>query len=205
MGTASKIVTFVNQVLNPYGLGFKEAQFNMMYNNNEANAFITFKDIKNRVPIRFFNIDDDSKVFSFFITLINHKEKRFNITAYDFLPQLNINAIKSYVTKMKTTDGVSSTGFYSQKLYMDNVQIGLDDADQLVEILVKHIGKQIETFKKRIADIEDFLEEQDLQTFADEIKRQETEIKQKSESLRDYKVKYYKNLKLIIEAKKDFQ
>ena len=205
MGTASKIVTFVNQVLNPYGLGFKEAQFNMMYNNNEANAFITFKDIKNLVPIRFFNIDDDSKVFSFFITLINHKEKRFNITAYDFLPQLNINAIKSYVTKMKTTDGVSSTGFYSQKLFMDNVQIKLDDADQLVGIMVKHIGNQIEAYKKRIADIEDFLEEQDLQTFADEIKRQEDEIKQKSNSLRDYKDKYYKNLKLIIEAKKDFQ
>lgn len=205
MGTASKIVTFVNQVLNPYGLGFKEAQFNMMYNNNEANAFITFKDIKNRIPTRFFNIDDDSKVFSFFITLQNHRIKRFNITAYDFLPQLNINAIKSYVTKMKTEDGPSSTGFYSQKLFMDNVKVDVDNTDQLVEILIKHIGEQIEAYKKRIADIEDFLIEQDLQTFADEIKRQEDVIKHKTESLRDYKEKYYKNLKLIIEAKKDFQ
>lgn len=204
MGTASKIVTFVNKVLNPYGLGFKEAQFNIMYNNNEANVFINYKDIKNRIPIRFFNIDDDSRVFSFFITLINHKEKRFNITAYDFLPQLNINAIKSYVTKMKTEDGPSSTGFYSQKLFMDNLRVDVEDTDQLVDIMVKHIGEQIETYKKRIADIEDFLEEQDLQTFADEIKRREEEILEKSTSLRDYKEKYYKNLKLIIEAKKDF-
>lgn len=205
MGTASKIVTFVNKVLNPYGLGFKEAQFNIMYNNNEANVFINYKDIKNRIPIRFFNIDDDSRVFSFFITLINHKEKRFNITAYDFLPQLNINAIKSYVTKMKTEDGPSSTGFYSQKLFMDNLRVDVEDTDQLVDIMVKHIGEQIEAYKKRIADIEDFLEEQDLQTFADEIKRREEEILEKSTSLRDYKEKYYKNLKLIIEAKKDFQ
>ena len=205
MGTASKIVTFVNKVLNPYGLGFKEAQFNMMYNNNDANAFITFKDIKNRVPIRFFNIDDDAKICSFFITLINHKEKRFNITAYDFLPQLNINAIKSYVTKMKTVDGPSSTGFYSQKLFMDNVKVEVDNDDQIVESLIKHIGEQIEAYKKRIADIEDFLEEQDLQTFADEIKRREEEILEKATSLKDYKDKYYKNLKLIIEAKKDFQ
>lgn len=205
MGTASKIVTFVNQVLNPYGLGFKEAQFNMMYNNNEVIAFITFKDIKNRVPIRFFNIDDDSKVSSFFITLINRKEKKFNITAYDFLPQLNINAIKSYVTKMKTENGPSSTGFYSQKLFMDNVKVEVDNADQMVEILTKHIGEQIEAYKKRIADIEDFLTEQDLQTFADEIKKREEEILEKTTSLRVYKEKYYKNLKLIIEAKKDFQ
>jgi hypothetical protein len=205
MGTASKIVTFVNKILNPYGLGFKEAQFNIMYNNNEANAFINFKDIKNRIPIRFFNIDDDARVFSFFITLINHKEKRFNITAYDFLPQLNINAIKSYVTKMKTVDGPSSTGFYSQKLYMDNVKVDADNPDQIVETLIKHIGEQIETYKKRIADIEDFLEEQDLQTFADEIKRREEEILEKATSLKDYKEKYYKNLKLIIDAKKDFQ
>lgn len=205
MGTASKIVTFVNKVLNPYGLGFKEAQFNIMYNNNEANAFINFKDIKNRIPIRFFNIDDDARVFSFFITLINHKEKRFNITAYDFLPQLNINAIKSYVTKMKTVDGPSSTGFYSQKLYMDNVKVDADNPDQIVETLIKHIGEQIEAYKKRIADIEDFLEEQDLQTFADEIKRREEEILEKATSLKDYKEKYYKNLKLIIDAKKDFQ
>lgn len=204
MGTASKIVTFVNKVLNPYGLGFKEAQFNIMYNNNEANVFINYKDIKNRIPIRFFNIDDDSRVFSFFITLINHKEKRFNITAYDFLPQLNINAIKSYVTKMKTEDGPSSTGFYSQKLFMDNLRVDVEDTDQLVDIMVKHIGEQIEAYKKRIADIEDFLEEQDLQTFADEIKRREEEILEKSTSLRDYKEKYYKNLKLIIDAKKDF-
>jgi hypothetical protein len=205
MGTASKIVTFVNKILNPYGLGFKEAQFNIMYNNNEANAFINFKDIKNRIPIRFFNIDDDARVFSFFITLINHKEKRFNITAYDFLPQLNINAIKSYVTKMKTVDGPSSTGFYSQKLFMDNVKVDADNPDQIVEILIKHIGEQIEVYKKRIADIEDFLEEQDLQTFADEIKRREEEILEKATSLKDYKEKYYKNLKLIIDAKKDFQ
>lgn len=203
MGTASKIVTFVNKILNPYGLGFKEALFNMLYNNNEANAFITFKDIKNRVPIRFFNIDDDAKICSFFITLINHKEKKFNITAYDFLPQLNINAIKSYVTKMKK-DGPSSTGFYSQKLFMDNVKVEVDNDDQIVETLIKHIGEQIEAYKKRIADIEDFLVEQDLQTFADEIKKREEEILEKSTSLRDYKEKYYKNLKLIIEAKKDF-
>lgn len=205
MGTASKIVTFVNKILNPYGLGFKEAQFNIMYNNNEANVFINFKDIKNRIPIRFFNIDDDARVFSFFITLINHKENRFNITAYDFLPQLNINAIKSYVTKMKTEDGPSSTGFYSQKLFMDNVKVEVDNEDQIVETLIKHIGEQIEAYKKRIADIEDFLEEQDLQTFADEIKRREEEILEKSTSLKDYKEKYYKNLKLIIDAKKDFQ
>ena len=205
MGTASKIVTFVNKILNPYGLGFKEAQFNIMYNNNEANAFINFKDIKNRIPIRFFNIDDDARVFSFFITLINHKEKRFNITAYDFLPQLNINAIKSYVTKMKTVDGPSSTGFYSQKLFMDNVKVEVDNDAQIVETLIKHIGEQIEAYKKRIADIEDFLEEQNLQTFADEIKRREEEILEKSTSLKDYKEKYYKNLKLIIDAKKDFQ
>lgn len=204
MGTASKIVTFVNKVLNPYGLGFKEAQFNIMYNNNEANVFINFKDIKNRIPIRFFNIDDDARVFSFFITLINHKEKRFNITAYDFLPQLNINAIKSYVTKMKTVDGPSSTGFYSQKLFMDNVKVEVDNDDQIVETLIKHIGEQIEAYKKRIADIEDFLEEQNLQTFADEIKRREEEILDKAQSLKDYKEKYYKNLKLIIDAKKDF-
>lgn len=204
MGTASKIVTFVNKILNPYGLGFKEAQFNIMYNNNEANVFINYKDIKNRIPIRFFNIDDDSRVFSFFITLINHKEKKFNITAYDFLPQLNINAIKSYVTKMKTEDGPSSTGFYSQKLFMDNLRVDVEDTDQLVDIMVKHIGEQIEAYKKRIADIEDFLEEQDLQTFADEIKRREEEILEKSTSLKDYKEKYYKNLKLIIDAKKDF-
>ena len=205
MGTASKIVTFVNKVLNPYGLGFKEALFNMLYNNNEANVFLTFKDIKNRIPIRFFNIDDDARVFSFFITLINHKEKKFNITAYDFLPQLNINAIKSYVTKMKTEDGPSSTGFYSQKLFMDNVKVEVDNADQVVDMLIKHIGEQIEAYKKRIADIEDFLEEQDLQTFANEIKKREEEILEKSTSLRDYKEKYYKNLKLVIEAKKDFQ
>ena len=205
MGTASKIVTFVNKILNPYGLGFKEAQFNIMYNNNEANVFINFKDIKNRIPIRFFNIDDDARVFSFFITLINHKEKRFNITAYDFLPQLNINAIKSYVTKMKTVDGPSSTGFYSQKLFMDNVKVDADNPDQIVETLIKHIGEQIEVYKKRIADIEDFLEEQNLQTFADEIKRREEEILEKATSLKDYKEKYYKNLKLIIDAKKDFQ
>ena len=205
MGTASKIVTFVNKVLNPYGLGFKEALFNMLYNNNEANVFLTFKDIKNRIPIRFFNIDDDSKVFSFFISLINHKEKKFVITAYDFLPQLNINAIKSYVTKMKTEDGPSSTGFYSQKLFMDNVKVEVDNADQIVDMLIKHIGEQIESYKKRIADIEDFLVEQDLQTFADEIKKREEEILEKSTSLRDYKEKYYKNLKLVIEAKKDFQ
>ena len=204
MGTASKIVTFVNKILNPYGLGFKEAQFNIMYNNNEAKVFINFKDIKNRIPIRFFNIDDDARVFSFFITLINHKEKRFNITAYDFLPQLNINAIKSYVTKMKTIDGPSSTGFYSQKLYMDNVKVEVDNDDQIVETLIKHIGEQIEAYKKRIADIEYFLEEQNLQTFADEIKRREEEILEKSTSLKDYKEKYYKNLKLIINAKKDF-
>lgn len=205
MGTASKIVTFVNKILNPYGLGFKEAQFNIMYNNNESNAFITFKDIKNRVPIRFFNIDDDAKVFSFFITLINHKEKKFNITAYDFLPQLNINAIKSYVTKMKTEDGPSSTGFYSQKLFMDNVKVEVDNDAQIVETLTKHIGEHIEAYKQRIADIEDFLVEQDLQTFADEIKKREEEILEKSTALKDYKEKYYKNLKLIIEAKKDFQ
>lgn len=204
MGTASKIVTFVNKVLNPYGLGFRESQFNIMYNNNEANAFITFKDIKNRIPIRFFNIDDDARVFSFFISLRNHREKRFNITAYDFLPQLNINAIKSYVTKMKTEDGPSSTGFYSQKLFMDNVKVEVDNADQLVENMIKHIGEQIETYKKRIVDIEDFLIEQDLQTFADEIKKREEEILDKAQSLKDYKEKYYKNLKLIIDAKKDF-
>ena len=204
MGTASKIVSFVNQVLNPYGLGFKEALFNMLYNNNEANAFITFKDIKNRVPIRFFNIDDDAKVFSFFITLINHKEKKFCITAYDFLPQLNINAIKSYVTKMKTTDGVSATGFYSQKIVMDNVKVEVDNADQVVANMINHIGEQIESYKKRIADIEDFLEQNDLQKFADEIKKREEEILEKSTSLRDYKEKYYKNLKLLIEAQKDF-
>lgn len=204
MGTASKIVTFVNKVLNPYGLGFKESQFNILYNNNEANAFITFKDIKNRIPIRFFNIDDDARVFSFFISLRNHREKRFNITAYDFLPQLNINAIKSYVTKMKTEDGPSSTGFYSQKLFMDNVKVEVDNADQLVENMIKHIGEQIETYKKRIVDIEDFLIEQDLQTFADEIKKREEEILDKAQSLKDYKEKYYKNLKLIIDAKKDF-
>ena len=204
MGTASKIVSFVNQVLNPYGLGFKEALFNMLYNNNEANAFITFKDIKNRVPIRFFNIDDDAKVFSFFITLINHKEKKFCITAYDFLPQLNINAIKSYVTKMKTTDGVSATGFYSQKIVMDNVKVEVDNADQVVTNMINHIGEQIEAYKKRIADIEDFLEQNDLQKFADEIKKREEEILDKTTSLRDYKEKYYKNLKLLIEAQKDF-
>ena len=204
MGTASKIVSFVNQVLNPYGLGFKEALFNMLYNNNEANAFITFKDIKNRVPIRFFNIDDDAKVFSFFITLINHKEKKFCITAYDFLPQLNINAIKSYVTKMKTTDGVSATGFYSQKIVMDNVKVEVDNADQVVANMINHIGEQIESYKKRIADIEDFLEQNDLQKFADEIKKREEEILDKTTSLRDYKEKYYKNLKLLIEAQKDF-
>lgn len=204
MGTASKIVTFVNKVLNPYGLGFKESQFNIMYNNNESNAFITFKDIKNRIPIRFFNIDDDARVFSFFITLINHKEKKFNITAYDFLPQLNINAIKSYVTKMKTEDGPSSTGFYSQKLFMDNVKVEVDNDDQIVETLIKHIGEQIEAYKQRIADIEDFLEQNDLQTFADEIKKREEEILDKAQSLKDYKDKYYKNLKLLIDAKKDF-
>lgn len=204
MGTSSKIVTFVNKVLNPYGLGFKEAQFNIMYNNNEANVFINYKDIKNRIPIRFFNIDDDSRVFSFFITLINHKEKKFNITAYDFLPQLNINAIKSYVTKMKTESGPSSTGFYSQKLFMDNVKVEIDNDDQIVETLIKHIGEQIETYKKRIADIEDFLIEQDIQTFANEIKKREEEILDKAQSLKDYKEKYYKNLKLIIDAKKDF-
>jgi hypothetical protein len=204
MGTASKIVTFVNKILNPYGLGFKEAQFNMMYNNNDANAFITFKDIKNRVPIRFFNIDDDAKICSFFITLINHKEKKFCISAYDFLPQLNINAIKSYVTKMKTENGPSSTGFYSQKLFMDNVKVEVDNDDQIVESLIKHIGEQIEAYKKRIAAIEDFLEKNDLQKFADEIKKREEEINEKSTSLRDYKEKYYKNLKLLIEAQKDF-
>lgn len=204
MGTASKIVTFVNQVLNPYGLGFKEAQFNSMYNNNEANAFIDFKDIKNRVPIRFFNIDNDSKVFSFYITLINHKEKKFNITAYDFLPQLNINAIKSYVTKMKTENGPSSTGFYSQKLFMDNVKVDADNAEPVVNNMINHIGEQIEAYKKRIADIEDFLEQNDLQKFADEIKMREEEILEKTTSLRDYKEKYYKNLKLLIEAQKDF-
>ncbi len=205
MGTASKIVSFVNQVLNPYGVGFKESLFNTMYNNNESNVFISFKDIKNRVPIRFFNIDDDSKVFSFYISLRNHREKNFLITAYDFLPQLNINAIKSYVTKMKTEDGPSSTGFYSQKLYMDNLRVDVEDTDQLVDIMVKHIDEQIEAYKNRIADIEDFLEEQDLQTFADEIKRREEEILEKTTSLKDYKEKYYKNLKLIIDAKKDFQ
>lgn len=204
MGTASKIVSFVNQVLNPYGIGFKEAQFNSMYNNNEANAFIDFKDIKNRVPIRFFNIDNDSKVFSFYITLINHKEKKFNITAYDFLPQLNINAIKSYVTKMKTENGPSSTGFYSQKLFMDNVKVDVDNAEPVVNNMVIHIGEQIEAYKKRIADIEDFLEQNDLQKFADEIKMREAEINEKSKALRDYKEKYYKNLKLLIEAQKDF-
>lgn len=204
MGTASKIVSFVNQVLNPYGIGFKEAQFNSMYNNNEANAFIDFKDIKNRVPIRFFNIDNDSKVFSFYITLINHKEKKFNITAYDFLPQLNINAIKSYVTKMKTENGPSSTGFYSQKLFMDNVKVEVDNAEPVVNNMINHIGEQIEAYKKRIADIEDFLEQNDLQKFADEIKMREEEILEKTTSLRDYKEKYYKNLKLLIEAQKDF-
>lgn len=204
MRTASKIVTFVNQVLNPYGLGFKEAQFNMMYNNNEANAFITFKDIKNRVPIRFFNIDDESKVFSFYITLINHKEKKFNITAYDFLPQLNINAIKSYVTKMKTENGPSSTGFYSQKIVMDNVPVMVDNTEPVVTNMINHIGEQIEAYKKRIADIEDFLEMNDLQKFADEIKKREEEILEKTTSLRDYKKKYYKNLKLLIDAQKDF-
>lgn len=204
MGTASKIVTFVNQVLNPYGVGFKEALFNVMYNNNEANAYITFKDIKNRVPIRLFNIYDDSKVFSFFITLINHKEKKFKITAYDFLPQLNINAIKSYVTKMKTEDGPSVTGFYSQKLFMDSVQVELDNVEPVVNNMVNHIAEQIEAYKNRIADIEDFLEKNNLQKFADEIKMREDEINEKSKSLRDYKEKYYKNLKLLIEAQKDF-
>lgn len=204
MRTASKIVTFVNQVLNPYGLGFKETQFNMMYNNNEANAFITFKDIKNRVPIRFFNIDDESKVFSFYITLINHKEKKFNITAYDFLPQLNINAIKSYVTKMKTEDGPSSTGFYSQKVFMNNVPVMVDNTEPVVTNMINHIGEQIEAYKNRIADIEDFLEKNDLQKFADEIKKREEEILDKTTALRDYKEKYYKNLKLLIEAQKDF-
>ena len=204
MGTASKIVTFVNQVLNPYGVGFKEALFNVMYNNNEANAYITFKDIKNRVPIRLFNIYDDSKVFSFFITLINHKEKKFKITAYDFLPQLNINAIKSYVTKMKTEDGPSVTGFYSQKLFMDSVQVELDNVEPVVNNMVIHIAEQIEAYKNRIADIEDFLEKNNLQKFADEIKMREDEINEKSKSLRDYKEKYYKNLKLLIEAQKDF-
>ena len=203
MGTASKIVTFVNKVLNPYDVGFKETLFNTMYNNNEANAFIDFKDIKNRVPVRFFNIDNDSKVFSFYITLRNHKDKKLHITAYDYLPQLNINAIKSYVTKMKT-DGLTTTGFYSQKLYMDNVRVEVDNADQVVEILIKHIDEQIETYKKRIADIEDFLEEQDLQTFANEIKKREEEILVKATALKDYKEKYYKNLKQIIEANKDF-
>lgn len=204
MGTASKIVTFVNQVLNPYGVGFREALFNVMYNNNEANAYITFKDIKNRVPIRFFNIDDDSKVFSFFITLINHKEKKFKITAYDFLPQLNINAIKSYVTKMKTEDGPSVTGFYSQKLFMDSVQVELDNVEPVVNNMVNHIAEQIEAYKNRIADIEEFLEKNNLQKFADEIKMREDEINEKSKALRDYKEKYYKNLKLLIDAQKDF-
>jgi hypothetical protein len=106
---------------------------------------------------------------------------------------------------MKTVDGPSSTGFYSQKLFMDNVKVEVDNDDQIVETLIKHIGEQIETYKKRIADIEDFLEEQDLQTFADEIKRREEEILEKATSLKDYKEKYYKNLKLIIDAKKDFQ
>lgn len=204
MGTASKIVTFVNQVLNPYGVGFKETLFNTMYNNNEANAFIDFKDIKNRVPIRFFNIENDSKVFSFYISLRNHKDKKLHITAYDYLPQLNINAIKSYVTKMKTEDGLSATGFYSQKLYMDNVTVMLDNMEPVVNNMVVHIGEQIEAYKKRIADIEDFLEKNDLQKFADEIKRQEDEINEKSKALRDYKEKYYKNLKLLIDAQKDF-
>jgi prefoldin subunit 5 len=70
--------------------------------------------------------------------------------------------------------------------------------------LIKHIGEQIEAYKKRIADIEDFLEKNDLQKFADEIKKREEEINEKSTSLRDYKEKYYKNLKLLIEAQKDF-
>ena len=204
MGTASKIVTFVNQVLNPYGVGFKETLFNTMYNNNEANAFIDFKDIKNRVPVRFFNIDNDSKVFSFYIALRNHKDKKLHVTAYDYLPQLNINAIKSYVTKMKTEDGLRATGFYSQKLYMDNVTVMLDDMEPVVNNMVNHIGEQIEAYKKRVADIEDFLEKNDLQKFADEIKKQEDEINEKSKALRDYKEKYYKNLKLLIEAQKDF-
>ncbi len=204
MGTASKIVSFVNQVLNPYGVGFKESLFNTMYNNNESNVFISFKDIKNRVPIRFFNIDDDSKVFSFYISLRNHREKNFLITAYDFLPQLNINAIKSYVTKMKTESGPSSTGFYSQKLFMDNVKVEVDNAESVVNNMVNHIGEQIEAYKKRIADIEDFLEKNDLQKFADEIKMREEEILEKTTALRDYKEKYYKKLKLLIEAQKDF-
>ncbi len=204
MGTASKIVSFVNQVLNPYGVGFKESLFNTMYNNNESNVFISFKDIKNRVPIRFFNIDDDSKVFSFYISLRDHREKNFLITAYDFLPQLNINTIKSYVTKMKTESGPSSTGFYSQKLFMDNVKVEVDNAESVVNNMVNHIGEQIEAYKKRIADIEDFLEKNDLQKFADEIKMREEEILEKTTALRDYKEKYYKKLKLLIEAQKDF-
>ena len=87
---------------------------------------------------------------------------------------------------------------------MDNVKVDVDNAEPVVNNMVIHIGEQIEAYKKRIADIEDFLEQNDLQKFADEIKMREAEINEKSKALRDYKEKYYKNLKLLIEAQKDF-
>lgn len=210
MGTATKIVDFVNKVLNPYGVGFKEAQFNSMYSNSEANCCITYKDIKPLIPTKKFNIDDEQIIFKFYIKLGQYgKEKgQMRITAYDYYPQLNINAIKSYVTKMKTEKSASPTGFYSSRLFLDNEPIVEDPAQCIQttsEIIKDHIAKQIDLYKNKVDEIEEFLFKNDLQTFADEVKKQEDKIKELSESLRDYKTKFYNNLKLVIEANKDFK
>lgn len=210
MGTATKIVDFVNKVLNPFGLKFNETLFNTMYSNSEADCSISYKDIKHLIPTTKFNIDDDQMVFRFYIKLSQYKRDKgqMYVTAYDYYPQLNINAIKSYVTKMKTEQSASATGFYSSKIFIDNEPIVEDQTyciQTTSEILKDHITNQIELYKNKVNEIEDFLVKNDLQSFADEVKQREDKIKELSDSLRDYKTKFYNNLKLVIEANKDFK
>lgn len=210
MGTATKIVDFVNKVLNPFGLKFDEELYNTMYSNSEADCSIYYKDIKHLIPTTKFNIDDDMMVFRFYIKLSQYKidKGQMYLTAYDYYPQLNINAIKSYVTKMKTENSASATGFYSSKIFLENESIVEDPAyciQTTSEILKDHITKQIELYKNKVNEIEDFLVNNDLQSFADEVKQREDKIKELSDSLRDYKTKFYNNLKLVIEANKDFK
>lgn len=210
MGTATKIVDFVNKVLNPFGLKFNETLFNTMYSNSEADCSISYKDIKHLIPTTKFNIDDDQMVFRFYIKLSQYKRDKgqMYVTAYDYYPQLNINAIKSYVTKMKTEKSASATGFYSSKVFMDTEPI-VEDPTYCIqttsEILKDHITNQIELYKNKVNEIEYFLVKNDLQSFADEVKQREDKIKELSDSLRDYKTKFYNNLKLVIEANKDFK
>ena len=210
MGTATKIVDFVNKVLNPFGLKFNETLFNTMYSNSEADCSISYKDIKHLIPTTKFNIDDDQMVFRFYIKLSQYKRDKgqMYVTAYDYYPQLNINAIKSYVTKMKTEKSASATGFYSSKVFMDTEPI-VEDPTYCIqttsEILKDHITNQIELYKNKVNELEYFLVKNDLQSFADEVKQREDKIKELSDSLRDYKTKFYNNLKLVIEANKDFK